>query len=186
MNILISGNVNSGLTESLYKLYPHATCCSRETGYDLVKQEDQLRFAEQSLVHDVIIICSALWKFQQTVLLDEVYKTCVDNNHRPHIICVGSTTDRVKNGKVWRYNAEKKALRDYANTCAISGVWGDHAPKVSLISFGTLSNNQHKHPDRKCMDIDIAADYIKWIIEQPRHININEISIDPMQNMYWY
>ena len=59
-------------------------------------------------------------------------------------------------------------------------------PKVSYISFGTLSNNEHKHPDRRCMAIDTAADYIKWIIDQPAHININELSVDPVQDAYWY
>ena len=52
-------------------------------------------------------------------------------------------------------------------------------PRVSYISFGTLSNNQHKHPDRQCLDIAGAAEYIKWVIEQPIHIN--EISLDPIQ-----
>ena len=42
-------------------------------------------------------------------------------------------------------------------------------------------NNQEKHPDRKCLDIKIAADYIKWLIDQPKHVNINELSIDPIQ-----
>jgi NADP-dependent 3-hydroxy acid dehydrogenase YdfG len=49
-----------------------------------------------------------------------------------------------------------------------------------------MSNNQHKHPDRKCLDIDQAAEYIKWICEQPKNININEISIDPMQDQRWH
>lgn len=185
MNILISANKNKGLGKSLYKLYPNATFCSRESGYELTTGSDQERFANLSLDYDIIIICAALWKFQQTVLLDEVYKKLTKNNKTPHIICIGSTTDRVKNGKAWRYNAEKKALRDYSNTLAISGVWGE-TPKVSYISFGTLSNNQEKHPDRKCLNIDEAAKYIEWLIDQPAYVNINEISIDPMQNFLWH
>jgi NADP-dependent 3-hydroxy acid dehydrogenase YdfG len=65
----------------------------------------------------------------------------------------------------------------------MNGVWGS-APKITLISFGSLSNVQAKHPDRKCMDIDIAANYIKWLIEQPTDICVNEISIDPLQQPY--
>lgn len=186
MKVLISGNYTKGLAGSLAKHFGEATYCSRETGFDLTNPKDQVRFANLALEHDVVIICAALWKFQQTVLLDEVFQACVRENHKAHIICVGSTTDRVKNGKVWRYNAEKKALRDYANTCSISGVWGNHAPKVSYISFGTLSNNQEKHPDRKCLNIDEAASYINWLISQPKSVNINEISIDPMQGEFWY
>lgn len=185
MNILVSGNSEFGLANELYKIYPNATFCSKSTGYDLTQSTDQERFADLAVEHDVIIICSALWKFQQTVLLDEVYKKVTVNNKTPHIIAIGSTTDRVKNGKPWRYNAEKKALRDYSNTLALGGVW-DNKPKITYISFGTLSNNQEKHPDRKCLDIREAAQYIKWLIDQPRYVNINEISIDPMQNEKWY
>ena len=182
--MLISGNKNFGLAAALHKLYPDAQFASRKTGYDLTTHDGRTLFANLASTHDVIIINAALWQFQQTVLLDAVYKACKEASNLAHIVCIGSTTDRVKNGKAWLYNAEKKALRDYSNTLAISGVWGE-SPKVSYISFGTLSNNQHKHPDRVCMNIDQAAQYIKWLIDQPKYVNINEISIDPMQNGYW-
>ena len=183
--MLIAGNKKFGLAAELYKLYPSANFASRSTGYDLTSKDGRTLFANVAVTHDVIIVCSALWQFEQTVVLDEVYKKLVEHGKQAHIVCIGSTTDRVKNGKAWLYNAEKKALRDYSNTLGIAGVWGT-GPKVSYISFGTLSNNQHKHPDRKCMDIAAAAEYIKWLINQPKHVNINEISIDPMQGEYWY
>jgi short-subunit dehydrogenase len=179
--MIISGNKDFGVAQALHKIYPDAVYCSRATGYDLCSYDGAFRFATESLDHNRIIICAALYKFHQTNLLDEVYRMCVKNKHTPHIITVGSTTDRVKSGKVWRYNAEKKALRDYSNSMSIGGVWSN-GPKVSYISFGTMSNNQEKHPDRKCLDIDKAASYIKWIFEQPEDICINEISIDPKQN----
>jgi len=170
--MIISGNKKFGLAKELFNLYPDAEFCSRSTDYDLCKYDGQVKFASESLSHDIIIINSALWKFQQTNLLDETYRVCVQHGHSPHIITIGSTTDRVKNGKAWRYNAEKKALRDYSNTLALAGVWSE-APKVTYISFGTLSNNQNKHPDRKCLDISAATSYIKWIIDQPKDICIN-------------
>jgi len=183
--MLISGNPEQGIAQALFKLYPDATYMSRSSGHDLVERRGRESFAQEALNHDVIIVNSALWQFQQTVLLDAVYKSLKDAKKLAHIVVIGSTTDRVKNGKAWLYNAEKKALRDYSNTLAIGGVWS-RMPKVSYISFGTLSNNEHKHPDRRCMDIDQAAGYIKWIIDAPREININEISIDPMQDDNWY
>ena len=183
--ILISGNANFGLAQALHKIYPDATFCSRLNDYELTNKKGREDFAQSSVLFDVIIVNAALWQFQQTVLLDAVYKALVEAKKQAHIVVIGSTTDRVKNGKAWLYNAEKKALRDYSNTLAIGGVWGDK-PKVSYISFGTLSNNQHKHPDRRCMDIDQAAGYIKWLIDQPKYVNINEISIDPMQDSMWY
>lgn len=185
MKIAVTGNQDFGLASEISKIFPDVSFFSRKNGYDLTTKDGQDRAADLIVRHDVFVNCVALWKFNQTVLLDTVYKKACQINPSLHILCVGSTTDRVKNGKPWLYNAEKKALRDYSNTLAIGGVWAE-GPKVSYISFGTLSNNQHKHPDRRCMDIGQAASYIKWLIDQPRNININEISIDPMQDAKWY
>jgi hypothetical protein len=178
--MIVSGNKTFGIAKALCGYYPDAIFCSRSNGYDLNSTEGQIKFAKLAVKHDYIIINSALWKFNQTILLDCVYKECNLQEVKPHILCIGSTTDRVKNGKIWLYNAEKKALRDYCNTLALNSVWSA-GPKITYISFGTLSNNQHKHPDRICIDIDVASRYIKWIIDQPINLNINEISIDPIQ-----
>ena len=178
--MIITGNPTKGLAQSLYKLYPDAVYCSRESGYELTSNKGMDEFAQLASQHDIIVINSALWRFHQTVLLDLVYKACRTANNDAHIVCIGSTIDRTKKGNSWLYSAEKKALRDYCNSLALVCVW-DSGPKINLISFGTLSNNQEKHPNRTCMDIDEAAQYIKWLIEQPEHVNINEISIDPMQ-----
>ncbi len=183
--VLISGNPKEGLAYSLAKVFPQGEFVSRHNDFELTQKKCQLQLAEKCLNYDVFVNNSALWKFQQTVLLDAIYKKCAERSHNIHIVCVGSTTDRVKKGGAWLYNAEKKALRDYCNTLAINGVWSK-GPKISLISFGTLTNNQEKHPDRKCLDIDKAAQYIKWLVDQPLDININEISIDPMQGEHWY
>ena len=180
--ILISGNPFDGLSAAVGRQYPSTVeFASRSTGFDLCSADDRDRFASIAVEADVVIICAALWQFQQTVLLEAVSKKCRDSGTSPHIIVIGSTTDRVKNGKPWLYNAEKKALRDFSNTLSLGGVWTPGLPKVTYISFGTLSNNQDKHPDRVCMDIDVAAEYIKWLIDQPKCVNINEISIDPIQ-----
>lgn len=180
--ILVSGNSHKGLSEAIGRLFPdQVKFMSRTTDCDLCTSDGREAFAAAALEHEVVIINAALWQFQQTVLLEAVSKTCREAKHAPHIIVIGSTTDRVKNGKPWLYNAEKKALRDFSNTLSLGGVWTPGLPKVTYISFGTLSNNKHKHPDRTCMDIDEAAGYVKWLIDQPKHVSINEISIDPVQ-----
>lgn len=186
MKILIAGNANYGLAEQLNEVLrgEHIlTYVSRSSmnSMDLTKAEAQQQFAEMAVNHDVVILCSALWKFNQTLLLEATYKRLKTENKRTLIICIGSTTDRVKKATDWLYNAEKKALRDYTNSLAIAGVWAT-GPRVTLISFGTLSNVQEKHPDRKTMPIRKAAEYVKWILEQPADLHINEISIDPLQS----
>jgi NADP-dependent 3-hydroxy acid dehydrogenase YdfG len=178
--MIITGNDKFGLAAELKKLYPDAIMISREAGYDLSTTKDRNRLAELSLEHDTFINCSALFKFNQTLVLESVYKKCLEQHHNIKILSIGSTTDRVKKGTSWLYNAEKKALRDYSNSLALLGTWGD-GPKVSLISFGSLSNVQEKHPDRTCLAIERAASYVKWVLDQPFDININEISVDPIQ-----
>lgn len=182
MKILVAGNSEYGVAESIKNALTDydVTFLSRSSGYDLTKAEQQTRFADAATEHDIIILCSALWKFNQTLLLDVTYKKLKAENKNNLIICIGSTTDRVKKATEWLYNAEKKALRDYANSLGINGVWNG-GPRVTLISFGTMSNVQSKHPSRKTIPIEKAGDYIRWIIEQPAGLHINEISIDPLQ-----
>ena len=133
MKILISGNPNFGLACGLKTMLSEheLTFASRTNGYDLAESKAQEKFADEAQNYQIVILCSALYKFNQTVLLDRVYRSCVQARSKPYIICIGSTTDRVKKGGAWLYNAEKKALRDYCNTLGISGVWSG-GPKISL------------------------------------------------------
>lgn len=180
MKLLITGNKNFGVAKELFSIFPKATFISRDTGYDLTKKDIQKKVAEMTLEYDVFINNSALYRFEQTNLLECVYKYCKQKNHNIYIINIGSTIDRFNKGTDWIYSAEKKALRDYTNSLSKQSVW-ENAPKVSLISFGSLSNVQHKHPNRTCINIEKVSIYIKWLIDQPKDIHVHEISIDPIQ-----
>lgn len=180
MKMMITGNPEKGLAAALAKVFPDADFASRTNGYDLTTKDGYKKLMDNISNYDVWINSSALWKFNQTLLLDAVYKKCVEIKHDIHIVCIGSTTDRVKKATSWIYNAEKKALRDYCNSLSLTHVW-EGGPKVSLISLGSLSNVQAKHPTRVCLDIDRAVSYIKWIVDQPKDICINELSLDPIQ-----
>ena len=185
MRILITGNRDKGLASAFAQTWPTATFVSRSTGYDLTKEAARDLVSDLTLQHDVFINCSALWQFNQTLLLENVYKKCVKAKHDALIICIGSTVDRGTRGSDWMYQQEKKALRSYCNSLNILSTW-DGGPRVSYISIGSLANVQHKHPDRVCMPIESIPPYVQWVIDQPRHININEISIDPLQRPDWH
>ena len=128
--MIITGNPKEGLAKALYKIYPNAVFCSRETGADLTVTDHMFQFANECIKHDQIIINSALWRFSQTVLLDLVYKSLRNAKSEAHIVCIGSTTDRTSKGTTWLYNAEKTALRDFSNSLALIGVWHS-GPEVS-------------------------------------------------------
>mgnify|MGYP005689262449 FL=1 len=55
--------------------------------------------------------------------------------------------------------------------------------KTTLISPGSLNTSSvmKKHPDRKLIDTDYIAELVLWLIKQPTYVNINEISLDPIQ-----
>ena len=82
--MIITGNKDTGVAGALAKIYPDAEFISRSTGYDFGKKLDMERCAEAVLAHDVFINCSALFRFNQTSLLDIVYKKCTLENHQCH------------------------------------------------------------------------------------------------------
>ena len=45
----------------------------------------------------------------------------------------------------------------------------------------TTPSVMKKHPDRELMDVEYAAQLILWLLSQPEYVNINELSVDPIQ-----
>ena len=97
---------------------------------------------------------------------------------------LGSTTDRTTKGSDWHYQQEKKALKSTSNALGLKSIWTG-GPRVSYITFGTLENNAHKHPGRQVMTLAEAVDLIEWVMYCPAHLNINELSVDPLQHPSW-
>ena len=71
-------------------------------------------------------------------------------------------------------------MRSTSNALGLKSVWSG-GPRVSYITFGTLENNSHKHPGRRVMTLSEAVDCIEYAILAPPHLNINELSVDPLQ-----
>ena len=57
--MIITGNPKEGLAKALYKIYPNAVFCSRETGADLTVTDHMFQFANECTKHDIIILNSA-------------------------------------------------------------------------------------------------------------------------------
>ena len=181
-SIFITGNPKEGLAKGLASVFPKADFVSRDNGCDLETRMNMEAVAKKAIEYDVFINNSALWHFRQSLLLELVWKLAETAGKSLHIVCIGSTVDRVTKGSSWIYQQEKKALQNYYQSLALQSVWSEKTvPRVSLISFGTLENNEDKHPGRKCMSIPDAASYVKWIVEAPSNVNINEISLDRIQ-----
>lgn len=187
MKILMTGNPTKDLCSEIVKILQakghECLCVSRATGHDFEKDPGGTikKVVELSESSDIFINLYANYFFNATVMANKVYNNWVTQGMSDkRMINVGSTTDRVRKGKSNLYHYEKLALREWSNGLALNGVWNG-GPKVSHISFGTLDNKSDKHPDRKCLSMKSAAEYLCWIIDQPKDININELSIDPIQ-----
>ena len=181
MKIICTGNPEFGVAKEIAHRWPETTFVSRTGwGYDLTENGYKNKLAEKVLNYDVFINCSALWQYHQTLVLDTVYKNALKNLKRLHIVSLGSTTDRTSKGSDWQYQQEKKALRSTSNALGLKSIWTG-GPKVTYVTFGTLENNAHKHPDRKVMKLSEAVDCIEYAINMPWHLNVNELSVDPIQ-----
>ena len=179
--IIATGNPEFGVASEIARRWPQTTFVSRtDWGYDLCQDSYKNKLAEKASNYDVFINSSALWHYHQTMLLDVVYKTQLRLGNRLHIVSLGSTTDRTTKGSDWHYQQEKKALRSTSNALGLKSIWTG-GPKVSYVTFGTLDNNQHKHPDRRCMSLVEAVDCIEYVLTAPDHLCVNELSVDPLQ-----
>jgi len=180
-SIICTGNPEFGVASAIAERWPHTEFVGRTTwGYDLTQDSYKRKLAEKASKYDVFINSSALWHYHQTLLLDVVFKFSLMNRNRLHIVSLGSTTDRTTKGSDWHYQQEKKALRSTSNALGLKSVWSG-GPRVSYITFGTLENNSHKHPGRRVMTLSEAVDCIEYAILAPPHLNINELSVDPLQ-----
>ena len=188
--VLITGNRNYGLCEAICNLFDTVdnidySTASRSTGWSLDKNEEQERLAQHFIDEDynVFINNSAMWKFHQVMIAERLYDTAYKEGRHAQFIHMGSTADTGVKGRTWRYPTEKKALRDYNRDLTYMTAGGSNI-KTTLISPGSLTTPSviKKHPDRKLIDIEYIAEVILWLLQQPEYVNINEISLDPIQN----
>jgi hypothetical protein len=187
--ILITGNRDYGLCQAICNMFDEQNytyeCASRDTGWSLDKNEEQLRLAKHFVMNDfnVFINNSALWKFHQIMIAEHVYNAANVAGIKSQFIHMGSTADTGVRGRTWRYPTEKKAMRDYNRDLTYMTQGGSNI-KTTCLSPGSLTTPSvmKKHPDRQLIDVEYIAEVILWLLNQPEYVNINEISLDPIQN----
>ena len=188
--ILITGSRKYGLCEAICNLFDtipdiEYETASRSNGYHLDTNDGQKKLAEKYIEgdFDVFINNSAIWKFQQVIVVEAVYNAMEEANRDGHIINIGSTADTGVKGRTWRYPTEKKALKAYNRDLTYKAMGGSNI-KTTLISPGSLTTTSvmKKHPDRQLIDVEYIAELVVWTINQPKYINVNELSIDPIQS----
>jgi len=187
--VLITGNKDYGLCKEICHIFDSVdnidyTTASRSNDWELTNQSNQNNLADFFISEgfNVFINSSAMWKFNQTLLAETMYNRVIDSKVSAHFIHIGSTADTGVKGRTWRYPTEKKALRNYNRDLSYMAIGGSNV-KTTLLSPGSLTtpNVIKKHPDRKLIDTRYIAEIILWLLSQPEYVNINEISLDPIQ-----
>ena len=171
MKILVTGNPNFGLAESISKIYTDAKFVTKSAGFDLTSSIKQDELSNIALDYDVFVLCSYIPDYVPNILLQKVYDNCKKNNHKIHIIVIGSTVDRVNDGRVWKYAEEKKALRDVNDQLYYEGV------DTCIINFGFFDSERVADIDRPKMSIEYCISIIEWILKQPHRVK--EITVCP-------
>lgn len=187
--ILITGNRDYGLCQAVCDMFEENNfeyeCASRATGWQLDTYLEQVRLGNHFVENEfnVFINNSAMWKFHQVMIAENVYNRANDADLHAHFIHMGSTADTGVKGRTWRYPTEKKALRDYNRDLTYMAMGGSNV-KSTLLSPGSLTteNVMKKHPDRQLIDVEYIAEVVLWLLNQPEYVNINEISLDPIQH----
>ncbi len=184
MKILITGSHDWGLAKALGEHLQHQdiTFASRSKGFDLITEDGRGRLSIESLSYDVFINCSKLDNFNQILVLKRVWDKWKENNKKGHIINIGSTVDTGLKGGSRLYTTEKVALRNFSRKLTYDSMSGNGI-QVTYLSLGYLNTPGVSFEDKVKIKLDYVASIINWIINKPDYININEISIDPIQEM---
>ena len=181
MKILVAGNPDYGLAASIKMIYPDATFVSRSHGnWDLEERHKRKELAKLSLEYDLFISVSCLWHFYQTELVQEVALSWIKDKHEGYIIAIGSSTDTPVKATAWEYPANKKALRAYCRQLSQLSASAENAFRVTYLSPGNLHTplQDTKLPGVQKLDCNYVAGVIKWLIEQPKNVNISELCLD--------
>ena len=182
--IIATGNPEKGFAKEL-KAIGNIDFCSRSNGYDFHNKEKVEEFCNKSLKYNVFINNSQIGDFKQALLLKEVYSYWKKNKHKGLIINIGSTAAYSLKGELRTYSVEKAALRKYSLMLARHAENGvSNGIRVSFLAPGwiDIDHTQERAASSPKIPAKNLCSIVQWIIEAPENININEISLDAINN----
>lgn len=190
MKILMTGNPTENIAKAAKSLFDDIDFVSRSTQstfqLDLYKETNISKLAAISMKYDVFVNSSILKNFAQTMILQYVWSEWRDNNKSGHIVNFGSSADYWIRADNKLYGVEKRSLRDLNRSLSLHAQWYDSKIRTTYFSFGgvnTPKSNEQWPAFAKHSSEEIVQ-YLKWIIESPNHVNVDELHITPIQPVH--
>jgi hypothetical protein len=185
--ILITGNATKEITGTLVSMYPTMDTVSRSStstySMDLSIKENIAELAKISINYDIFINCALVPDFGQTKILQAVWTEWKANSKPGHIISFGSAVDYYLRPYKRKYPIEKRSLRDLNRSLSKHVTWFDSKIRTTYFSFGGVETEktQQQWGHYNHFSIDDIAQHVKWIIDSPASMNIDELHITPIQ-----
>lgn len=186
MKVLVTGNPNYGIAESINKNFHghELSFYSRNyNDFDLNNPEKIAELVNVSLQFDVFINNARLAKYNQVKLYEEVYRRWALEKKQGLIINMGSTADTARDAN-YTYASEKAALKKASEGGSFANNFKNSGIKVTYISVGWVATPvlNRSLPNVKKHSPDEIALLLKWIVEYPVSSScINEIRLEPIQ-----
>ena len=187
MKILLTGNPSRDIASRICNTLNCVDTVSRskESTYsiDLENSQRLQNLIEISLDYDVFINSALIPNFGQTQILQQVWTEWKSQNKTGHIISFGSAVDYYYRPDNRLYPVEKRALRDLNRSLSKHCTWFDSKIRCTYFSFGGVATEktQRQWGHYQHFDMQEIADYVKWIVESPPNMNIDELHITPVQ-----
>lgn len=186
MKIIVSGNPEYGVAKAICEHFNDVESYSRSHNLsDFLSEVSRKAFAKESLNFDVYVCCSSLQDFAQTLLLKEVSNLWIENRKKGHIVVMGSVLEEFVDTKLDFYSIEKKSLRAFCRSLSLNSCYETDPTsvnfKISYVSTGFLDTPGPALKSKVAISCKEIAKTIDWLINQPPHINVSEICVDPIQ-----
>ena len=176
--ILCTGNpTHITIASAIQRKFPQAEFASRATGYDLrfwdPGSEDYFR--EKIKNYNIFINSSFICNGGQLALLEATWQEWGNNGIQGHIINIGSSAEylgvldpKVDQHVYGIYSIQKRALRDRSLQLD-----NKKNIKTSHIIAGGLNDGRPENASG--LDLDVVANTIAWILENPADIPLLSI-----------
>ena len=168
--ILCTGNpAHNTVASAIKRKYPNADFASRSNGYDLRfwAPSSEMYFIDRIKKYNILINSSFICNGGQLALLETTHRIWSENNIAGHIINIGSSAEYTgvdnKDLDFGSYSIQKRALRDRSLQLN-----NRNNIKTTHITAGGLNDNKPGH--ESWLSLDILADTIAWILDNPADI----------------